>query len=82
MSRYEIYHEDDKKALAFGSDHACGEYLMIWDTSEYREPDGENVLIDEDTILTGLTKEKMEVLVEEHGFTMAELENAYKRRGE
>jgi hypothetical protein len=71
MSRFEIHHE--KKSLAFGNDHACGEYLMIWDTSQYREPDGDNVLVDEDTRFTGLTKERMEQLVQEHGFKIDEL---------
>ena len=75
MSRFEIYHE--KKALAFGNDHACGEYLMIWDlTKGYREPDPDNILVDEDTKLTGFTKDKMLKLIAEHGFEIGELEKA------
>lgn len=80
MSRYEIYHKD--KALAFGSDHACGEYLQIWDITKDRMPDDENILVDEDTKLTGLTQEKMLALVEDHGFTQNELERAYIGGGE
>lgn len=74
MSRFEIYHED--KALAFGNDHACGEYIQIWDTTKYSMPDCDNVLVDEDTLLTGLTREKMMKLIQEHGFTEREMANA------
>jgi hypothetical protein len=35
MSRYEVIHED--KGLAFGKDHACGEFLMIWKRPKKRE---------------------------------------------
>ena len=74
MSRYVVHHEN--KSLAFGNDHACGEFLMIWDTTgKYSEPDPDNVLVDEDVLFTGLTQEKMLLLLKEHGFTKQELEN-------
>lgn len=78
MSRYVVHH--DKKSLAFGNDHACGEFLMIWDTTKYSEPDDENVLVDEDVLFTNLTKQKMINLLEKHGFTQEELMEA-KFRG-
>lgn len=73
MSRYEVHHED--KALAFGNDHACGEYLMIWDLSKGSMPEPENILVDEDRF-TGLTRDKMEKLVKKHGFNLQELKEA------
>ena len=76
MSRHEIYHND--KGLAFGRDHACGEYLQIWDLSKGRCPDVDNILVDEDTVLTGLTQDKMLSLVEEHGFEQHELETVMR----
>lgn len=76
MSRFEVYHKD--KALAFGNDHACGEYIQIWDITKQREPDDTNVLVDEDTRLTGLTKDRMMKLIQEHGFAEHELKKAYE----
>lgn len=75
--RYEIYHKEDKKALAFGRDHAVGDFLQIWSTSESREPDSDNILVDEDT-LSGLTRERMLELLAEHGFDESELAEAYE----
>jgi len=81
MSRYEIYHED--KGLAFGSDHACGEYLQIWlipvDSEERKlqkqfGPDSEEMLVDEDKF-TGFDRDKMLALIKEHGFDLSELES-------
>jgi hypothetical protein len=71
--RLEIHHNG--KSLAFGNYHACGEYLMIWDTTEYAEPDVDNVIVDEDQF-TGFAREKMLSLIQEHGFTVKELEQA------
>ena len=80
MSRYEVYHKD--KGLAFGSDHACGVYLQIWqrpDSPNERSlqdrvgPNPEDMLVDEDT-LTGLTSDKKLEIIEQHGFTLFELE--------
>ena len=78
MSRHEVY--KGTKGLAFGNDHACGEYLQIWDASVYREPDGENILVDEDTFLTRLTREKMLQLIKEHGFTEDDLAEVYAQQ--
>jgi len=75
ICRFEIYHKE--KALAFGSDHVCGEYLQIWDITEDRMPDEDNILVDEDTKITGMTRDKMMKLIREHGFTEKELEKAY-----
>lgn len=87
--RYEILHKE--KGLSFGYDHACGEFLQIWtrpvDLKERMNqdkygPDPEEMLIDEDTKFTRLTREKMMQLVQEHGFTIEELmersSNTYK----
>ncbi len=85
MSRYTVLHED--KGLAFGSDHACGEFLMIWvrpnDPDVRKEqdnfgPDPEEVIIDEDTMFTGLTREKYLSILKEHGFNESELEQAWR----
>lgn len=73
MSRYEVYHED--KALAFGNDHSCGEYLQIWDLSKGSMPDPDNILVDEDRF-TGFTRNKMLELIEKHGFSLHELKEA------
>lgn len=87
MSRYEIRHED--KGLAFGNDSVCGEFLMIWkrpDDPVQRTaqdtfgPDSEEVLVDEDTILTHLTREKYLALLSEHGFSEEELAQEYEKR--
>lgn len=80
MSRYFIEHED--KILVFGFDHACGEYLQIWqrpddlgerDLQNKFGPDPDEVLVDED-ILTGYTRNRMLGLIAKHGFTLYELE--------
>ena len=88
MSRYRIRHDD--KVLAFGYDHACGEFLQIYkrpkDAEERRMQDEfgvnpEEMLVDEDNS-TGFTREKMEKLIAEHGFDLSELESAsYKQTG-
>jgi len=77
MSRYEIYHED--KALAFGTDHACGEYLQIWTLDKGRMPDVKNIIVDEDTVLTGMSRGKMLALLKEHGFTEDEMAQKYSQ---
>jgi len=77
-TRYEIY--KGNKGLAFGNDHACGEFLQIWDTSDHTQPDTDNILVDEDTQLTGLTRTRMIDLLEQHGFTEEDLAIAYNRK--
>ena len=72
-TRFEVYHKD--KALAFGKDHACGEFLMIWDLTKGQEPEPDNILADEDRF-TGFTKEKMLALIGKHGFALDELRRA------
>jgi len=71
-TRYEIYHKD--KGLAFGNDHACGEFLQIWDLSKGKQPDVDNILVDEDRF-TGFNPPKMLKLLKEHGFALDELKN-------
>lgn len=84
MSRFQVMHQD--KGLAFGDDHACGEFLMIWirptdpserDAQDIFGPDPEEVIVDEDTVLTGLTREKYLALLAEHGFSEEELASVY-----
>lgn len=84
MSRFEVRHQD--KGLAFGNDHACGEFLMIWkrptDEKERQSqdafgPDPEEVIVDEDTLFTGFTRERYLALLAEHGFTEGELADVY-----
>jgi len=83
MSRYEVIHDD--KGLAFGNDHACGEFLMIWKRpakgSKARRlqdqfgADSEDMLVDVDTMFDKeFTRPKMEALISEHGFRLEELE--------
>lgn len=86
MSRYEVIHDD--KGLAFGTDHACGDFLMIWRRpidSEDRQnqdsfgPEPGDLLFDKDVYLTQLTREEYLEALKEHGFTESELEEAYER---
>lgn len=90
--RFEILHED--KGLAFGRDHACGDFLQIWKRPEdpvERElqdmsgPDEEEMLVDMDTSGIGgprLTKEMMLQLLGDHGFTLEELQEDAARRAQ
>ncbi len=82
--RYEVLHED--KGLAFGHDHACGEFLMIWsrptDPKE-REmqhqfgPNPEEILVDVDTLFNKtFERDEMLRLIGLHGFSLSELEAA------
>ena len=73
--RYEIY--KNGKGLAFGNDHACGEFLQIWKLPGQPEPD--NILVDEDARLTGLTREKYMSLLKKHGFTEEDLAEEYEK---
>jgi hypothetical protein len=89
MSRYEILHED--KGLAFGNDHACGEFIMIWtrpaDPMKRKEqdnygPEPEDVLVDKDTLFDkDFNKEQMLKLIKEHGFDVSELQEAKREKG-
>lgn len=74
MSRFEVF--KNKKGLAFGNDHALGEYLQIWNAPNREMPDVDNILVDED-MLTGLNREKMLRLISEHGFNESDLELAF-----
>ena len=73
MSRYEIIHKD--RGLAFGYDHALGEYLQIWDETKGHGPDVDNILVDEDN-QTGFTRDKMLRIIDAHGFKLSELVDA------
>lgn len=86
MSRYEVLHED--KGLAFGTDHACGDFLMIWkrpsDPTARQDqnsfgPEPDDMLFDKDVYLTKLTREEYLKAIEQHGFVESELEDAYNR---
>jgi hypothetical protein len=84
MSRYEVIHED--KGLAFGSDHACGEFLMIWKRPKNPKkrtaqdkfgPDPEEILVDKDTHFNpDFNRDAMVKLITEHGFALHELQTA------
>ena len=84
MSRYEVKHED--KGLAFGNDHACGEFLMIWqrptdpkerNAQDQYGPDPEEVIVDLDTKFHPKFDRGMMVrLISKHGFDLSELEEA------
>ncbi len=84
--RIEVLHND--KGLAFGKDHACGEFLIIWerpnDPIERKRqdqfgPDPDEVVVDEDRF-TNFTTEKAKTLIATHGFTWQELENAWQKK--
>lgn len=88
MTTYRIEIKHENKGLAFGYDHALGEFLQIWkrpdDPEELRlidtyGPDDEDMLVDED-VTTGFSKEKLIALLNEHGFSYNELEQEYLRR--
>lgn len=83
MSRYEVIHKD--KGLAFGTDHACGEFLQIWkrptDPKERRKqdmygPNPDEMLVDEDSMFNRNFKSVRLQLIAEHGFTLKELTSA------
>jgi len=76
--RYEIF--KNGKGLAFGKDHACGDFIQIWDASKSTIPDVDNVLVDEDVLLTGLTRERMMELLKEHGFTEEDLAKEHDKQ--
>ena len=81
MSRYIILHED--KGLAFGNDHACGEYLQIWARPTIKKErelqdkfgaEDEEILVDKDTLFDkGFDRDEMIRLIEIHGFHLNEL---------
>ena len=82
MSRYTVTHDD--KALAFGTDHVCGDFLIIWsrpaDNTPRLEqdemgPDPDEILVDEDNS-TNLTRQRMLLLLDVHGFTLDELHSS------
>lgn len=87
MSRFTVLHQD--KGLAFGNDHATGEFLQIWlrpsDPEKRRLQDQFGVdpnemLVDKDTMFhQDFNREVMLKLIKEHGFTSDELSNVYKR---
>jgi hypothetical protein len=84
MSRYEVKHSD--KGLAFGRDHACGEFLMIWrrptnpaerQKQDAMGPDPDEVLVDKDTLFDrDFDRPAMLRLIAKHGFTLDELQAA------
>jgi len=90
MSRHEVIHKD--KGLAYGKDHACGEFLMIWkrpiDLEERKNqdkfgPDPEEIIVDKDTMFhKDFNKNEMIRLIELHGFELQELEDAYNKAQE
>ena len=47
-NRHEIRHPTEKKSLAYGNDHAVGWFVQVWDTTNYPEPDCDNIIIDKD----------------------------------
>lgn len=65
MSRREKYGE--RFAIAFGVDHAMGNYVMVWDRSDYDEPDVENVVVDEDRFTGAVTPDRIISLGSEYG---------------
>ena len=84
MSRYEVIHDD--KGLAFGNDHACGEFLMIWlrpadlakrSMQEEFGPDLNEIIIDKDMLFDkDFNQAKMTKLIKLHGFKLSELRKA------
>ena len=68
------------KGLAFGKDHAFGEYLQIWETlgKDDSVPDCSNILVDEDCMTGFFTRKKMLSLIQQHGFDEADLEKVYR----
>lgn len=65
MSRLEFSHPTEQKRMSVGKDHVFGNFVQIWDTSEYNEPDGDNIIVDED----GLPWPKIQEIIAEYGFT-------------
>ncbi len=50
MSRQEFQHPTEQKRLAVGTDHIFGNFIQIWDTADYIEPDFDNILLDKDQL--------------------------------
>ncbi len=85
--RHEVIH--DNKGLAFGNDHACGEFLQIWrrptNPKERKEqdmygPDDEDMLVNKDTLFDkDFNRREMLRLIELHGFKSYELETVKRR---
>lgn len=46
MSRYRK--TGAEYSIAFGVDHALGVFVMVWNHTEYDDPDPENLVVDED----------------------------------
>lgn len=65
MNRQEFNHPVEQKQMAVGKDHVMENFIQIWDTSEYNEPDGDNIIIDKD----GLSWPEIQEIITKHGFT-------------
>lgn len=65
MSRLEKHGE--RFSIAFGVDHAMGDYVMVWNRSEYDLPDVENVVVDEDRFTGDVTPDRIVSLGSEYG---------------
>lgn len=86
MSRYTVLHQD--KGLAFGRDHSCGEFLIIWQRpNDPKErtlqdsfgPNPSEILVDLDTRFNvEFDRTLMECIIQKHGFDIGELEEVYK----
>jgi len=87
MSRYEILHED--YGLAFGEDHAVGEFLMIWcrpqdpDKRKAQDTFGVDpyeVLVDRDTMFDKtFNNDELLKELDKYGFDISELQAVYNK---
>lgn len=71
MSRTEHYDDARQLGMAYGRDHACGPYIMIWSTKDYREPDCNNVILDKDGAFDAITMSDVVSIAAENGFNIA-----------
>lgn len=65
MSRQEFAHPTEQKRMSVGKDHVFGNFIQVWDTSEYNEPDGDNIIIDRDN----LSWSQIQKIITKYGFT-------------
>lgn len=64
MSRYFKQIEEKNLSVAYGFDHAMGYFFQVFDESKL-DNDEERLIIDEDSLLTGMSNGRMlELMVE------------------
>ncbi len=50
--------------MSVGKDHVFGNFVQIWDTTDYQEPDFDNILVDKDK----LSWHSIQEIITKYGF--------------